>query len=103
MTTTRRAMYVTRTGGPEVLALREEPVGSPGKGEVLVEVAYSGVNFADLAARAGLYPEAPKTPMVLGYELSGHVAALGPGVDTLEVGGAVVAARRFGAYASHAV
>jgi NADPH:quinone reductase-like Zn-dependent oxidoreductase len=73
----------------------ERPLG----GEVLIDVAAAGVNFADTMARVGLYPDAPKPPMVMGYEVAGTVAGVGPGVDGLRDGDRVMAGTRFGGYA----
>ena len=58
---------------------RPDPVA--GAGEVLVDVKAAGINFADLMARIGLYPDAPKPPCVVGYEVAGTVKALGDGVQ----------------------
>jgi NADPH:quinone reductase-like Zn-dependent oxidoreductase len=66
---------------------------------VLIDVAASGINFADLMARMGLYPDAPKPPCVIGYEVAGTVAALGEGVDAVAVGDRVAAPTRFNGYA----
>jgi NADPH:quinone reductase-like Zn-dependent oxidoreductase len=95
-----RQVWITRRGGPEVLEVREAPDPSPGPGEALVRVAAAGVNFADVLARMGLYPDAPPLPCVVGYEAAGTVAALGPGADDgLRVGDRVLALTRFGGYA----
>ena len=93
-----RQVVITRYGGPEVLATRTAADPVPGPGEVLIEVAGAGVNFADLSARAGLYPDAPPPPMVVGYEVAGTVRALGADVDAVAVGDAVMAVTRFGGY-----
>jgi NADPH:quinone reductase-like Zn-dependent oxidoreductase len=95
-----RSLYITRHGGPEVLQLRNAPDPVPGAGEVLIEVARSGLNFADIAARVGLYPDAPKPPAVVGYEVAGTVKAIGPGVSQLRIGDSVLALTRFGGHAS---
>ncbi|MFW5689784.1 MAG: alcohol dehydrogenase catalytic domain-containing protein, partial [Spirochaetota bacterium] len=71
-------IWITKAGGPEVLEVRDAPDPVPAPGEVLIDVAASGVNFADLLARMGMYPDAPPLPCVVGYEVSGTVAALGP-------------------------
>ena len=99
-----RAVVITRHGPPEVLQVQERPEPEPGPGEVLIDVAAAGINFADTMARVGLYPDAPKPPCVVGYEVAGTIAALGPG-DTgeLKVGERVVAPTRFGGYAERAV
>jgi NADPH:quinone reductase-like Zn-dependent oxidoreductase len=94
-----RAVWQTKNGGPEVLAVRESPDPTPGPGEVRVRVRACGLNFAEVMARQGLYPDAPKPPCVLGYEAAGEVDALGPGVDGPAVGTAVVALTRFGGHA----
>ena len=57
-------------GGPEVLQVREVPDLVPGKGQVRIAVTRAGINFADIAGRVGLYPDAPKPPMVMGYEVA---------------------------------
>jgi NADPH:quinone reductase-like Zn-dependent oxidoreductase len=76
----------------------EDPV--PAAGEVVVDVAACGVNFADTMARVGLYADAPKPPMVVGYEVAGTIAAVGDGVDSARVGERVMAGTQFGGYAS---
>ena len=62
-----RQVWITKAGPPEVLQVREAPDPSPGEGEVRVRVKAAGINFADLMARVGLYPDAPKLPCVIGY------------------------------------
>src|SRR5689334_23431770 len=94
-----RAVWLTKAGGPEVLTVRETPDPSPGPGEVRIRVRACGLNFAEVMARQGLYPDAPKPPCVLGYEVAGQVDALGAGVDEPAVGTAVVALTRFGGHA----
>lgn len=94
-----RAVVIARHGPPEVLEVRERPdPGAPGEGEVLVDVKAAGVNFADTMARMGLYPDAPKPPCVVGYEVAGVVAAVGPGVEGVAEGDRVMAGTRFGGY-----
>src|SRR6185503_829008 len=75
----------------------------PGAGEVRIRVRAAGVNFADLLARVGLYPEAPKPPCVVGFEVAGDVDALGPDVEGFEVGQRVMGVCRFGGYAQLAL
>jgi NADPH:quinone reductase-like Zn-dependent oxidoreductase len=94
-----RALVITEHGPPEVLRVQERPDPQPGTGEVRVRVRAVGINFADLLARVGLYPEAPKPPCVVGYEIAGEVDALGPGVEGLAVGDRVMGGCRFGGYA----
>ncbi len=101
-----RAAVITRHGGPEVLEVQERPDPRPGPGEVLIDVAAAGVNFADTMARVGLYPDAPKPPVVVGYEVAGTVAELGDGAgeaDGLRIGQRITAPIRFGGYAERAV
>ena len=76
-----RALYTTKYGGPEVLEVRETQDPEPKAGEVRVRVQRAGLNFSDIAARVGLYPDAPKPPMVSGYEIAGQIDVLGEGVD----------------------
>ncbi len=78
--------------------MEERPDPVAGAGEVLVDVKAAGINFADLMARIGLYPDAPKPPCVIGYEVAGTIAALGNGVEGLAVGDRVMAGTRFGGY-----
>lgn len=98
-----RQVWIPRTGGPDVLTVREAPDPTPGAGEVLIAVEAAGVNFADVLARQGLYPDAPPLPAVVGYEVAGTVAAVGDGVASVAVGDAVLALTRFGGYSSHVV
>src|SRR5206468_1727740 len=99
-----RAVVITRHGDPEVLQVQERPEPQPRSGEVLIDVHAAGINFADLMARIGLYPDAPKPPCVVGYEVAGTIAELGPGTDhNLAKGQRVVAPTRFGGYAERAV
>src|SRR5215216_4368459 len=98
-----KALVVTEHGPPDVLRVQERPDPEPGPGDVRIRVRAAGVNFADLLGRVGLYPDAPKPPCVMGYEVAGDVDALGAGVKDLEVGQRVMAACRFGGYAQLAV
>jgi len=94
-----KQVWIPKIGEPEVLELREAQDPEPKAGEVRVRVAASGINFADILARMGLYPDAPKLPAVVGYEVAGVVDAIGEGVDGLCEGDRVVAMTRFGGYA----
>ena len=99
-----RAVVIARHGPPEVLEVREMPAPDrPLGGQVLVDVRAAGINFADTMARMGLYPDAPKPPCVVGYEVAGEVAAVGPGVEGIAEGDRVVAGTRFGGYAEQVV
>ena len=81
-----KAIQISRTGGPDVLDYVEVPTPTAGPGEVLVKADAIGVNYFDTMIRTGRYRWMPKLPFVLGNEMSGHVAALGPGVTRLKVG-----------------
>ncbi|HLK12820.1 MAG TPA: zinc-binding dehydrogenase [Candidatus Binatia bacterium] len=94
-----RAVWIPRPGPPEVLEVREQPDPVPRAGEVVVQVAATGVNFADVAARLGVYPDAPPYPCVVGYEVAGTVGEVGAGVTGVVPGARVVALTRFGGYA----
>ncbi len=96
-------VWITKAGPPEVLDVREAPTPTPGPGEVLVHVEASGINFADILARQGLYPDAPPLPAVVGYEVAGTIEAVGEGVTKISEGDAVLALTRFGGYTSHIV
>ena len=98
-----RETVITRRGGPEVLQVREASDPAPGRGEVRIAVRAAGVNFADVMARLGLYPDAPPLPAVVGYEVAGIVDAVGDGVTAFRVGDRVLALTRFGGYASAVV
>jgi NADPH:quinone reductase-like Zn-dependent oxidoreductase len=95
-----RQAVIVRHGAPEVLQLREAPDPVPGPDEVRIAVRASGVNFADVMARLGLYPDAPPPPVVVGYEVAGVVDAVGSGVQDVRAGDRRVALTRFGGYAS---
>jgi NADPH:quinone reductase-like Zn-dependent oxidoreductase len=94
-----RQAVITRHGDADVFELREHPDPTPAEGEVRIRVRAAGVNFADLLARIGIYPDAPKPPMVVGYEVAGLVDAVGTGITTVHPGDRVVAQTRFGGYA----
>jgi synaptic vesicle membrane protein VAT-1 len=95
-----RAVVLTGHGGPEVLQVQERPDPPLTPGEVRIAVKAAGINFADTMARVGLYPDAPKPPCVLGYEVSGDVESVGDGVEGLSPGDRVIAGSRFGGQAS---
>jgi NADPH:quinone reductase len=79
-----RTVIIERTGGPEVLALTDRPVGDPGPGELRVRHAACGLNFIDVYQRSGLYPL--PLPAALGMEAAGTVEATGPGVTHVKPG-----------------
>ena len=93
-----RQAVIQRHGGPGVLALREGPDPVPGEGDVRIRVRAAGVNFADVLARLGLYPDAPRPPCVVGYEVAGIVDAVGRSVTGLHEGDRVIGLTRFGGY-----
>src|SRR5438270_13742837 len=99
-----RAVVITKHGGPGVLKVQERPDPELGPGEVRIGVAAAGINFADVMARMGLYPDAPKPPCVVGYEVAGTVLELGEGVSeshpSLAHGQRVLAGTQFGGHAS---
>jgi len=72
-----RQILISRYGAPEVMVPRDAPSPAPAAGEVRIAVRAAGVNFADVLARVGLYPDAPKPPLVVGYEVAGMVDAIG--------------------------
>jgi NADPH:quinone reductase-like Zn-dependent oxidoreductase len=98
-----RAVVITKHGGPAVLDVREQPDPAIAPGQVRIQVAAAGINFADVMARMGLYADAPKTPCVVGYEVAGTILELGEGVDGLVPGQRVFAGTQFGGYASQVV
>ena len=98
-----RAVVITKHGPPSVLAVEERPDPELGPGEVRIDVAASGINFADVLARIGLYPDSPKTPCVVGYEVAGTILELGDVVNGLTPGQRVLASTKFGGYASQVV
>ncbi len=93
-----RQIWITKAGAPEVLAIRHAPDPEPGPGEARIRVEASGVNFADILGRLGLYPDLPPLPVVPGYEVSGRVDAVGEGNGADWVGRDVIALTRFGGY-----
>jgi NADPH:quinone reductase-like Zn-dependent oxidoreductase len=93
-----RQIWITKNGPPEVLEVREAPDPEAAPGEVRIRVRGAGINFADLMARVGLYPDAPKLPCVVGYEVSGTVDQVGAGVTDFAVGDRVFGMPHFGGY-----
>jgi NADPH:quinone reductase-like Zn-dependent oxidoreductase len=94
------AVEITKHGGPDVLKVVERADPALRPGWVRIDVAACGVNFADVMARMGVYPDAPKPPCIIGYEVAGTVLALGEGVEELTHGQRVLAGTKFGGYAS---
>ncbi|QJD16933.1 NAD(P)H-quinone oxidoreductase [Paracoccus sanguinis] len=94
---------IAQPGGPGVLDLRRRPVPAPGQGQILIRVAYAGVNRPDVLQRMGAYAPPPGASDLPGLECSGHVAAIGPGVTRWAVGDAVCALLPGGGYAEYAL
>jgi len=90
-----RQIVTTKNGGVEVLQVQEAPDPVAAPGEVVVRVKAAGLNFADIMARQGLYPDGPPKPCVMGYEVAGIVESLGADADETLLGKAVVAMTRF--------
>lgn len=103
MSETMRAVEISEPGGPEVLAPCQRPTPVPGVGEVLIRVAYAGVNRPDALQRAGNYAPPPDASDLPGLEASGVIDAVGPGVSEWSVGDSVCALLPGGGYAEYAV
>ena len=82
-----RAIVTTRNGDVRVMKVETRPDPVPAPGEVLIHVKAAGLNFADILARQGLYPDGPPKPCVMGYEVSGLIEAVGEGVDSISCPG----------------
>jgi putative PIG3 family NAD(P)H quinone oxidoreductase len=96
-----RAIAVGQPGPPEVMHVAQAGVPAPREGEILIRVAYAGVNRPDCIQRAGHYPPPPDASPVLGLEVSGTVAAVGAGVSQWKIGDAVCALTPGGGYAQY--
>ncbi|MDE2361730.1 MAG: zinc-binding dehydrogenase [Hyphomicrobiales bacterium] len=94
-----RQIWIEKFGAPDVLRVKQAADPSPAAGEIRIRVEASGVNFADIMGRMGLYPDLPPIPVVPGYEVAGKVDAVGAGVDHVWVGRDVLAMTQFGGYA----
>ena len=94
-----RQIWIDKFGAPDVLRVRSAPDPSPAPGQMRIRVEASGVNFADIMGRMGVYPDLPPVPVVPGYEVAGRVDAVGSGLDQQWVGRDVVAMTQFGGYA----
>ena len=98
-----RAVEISRPGGPEVLQLTQRPRPEPGHGQVLIKVAYAGVNRPDALQRAGAYDPPPGASDLPGLECSGEVVPVGPGAEDVAVGDKVCALLPGGGYADYVV
>ena len=94
-----KQIVIPKYGDTDVMEIQEGKDPFPSTGEVLIKVKAIGINFADILARKGLYPDAPKLPCVVGYEVSGIIESVGQGVDASKVGQSVLALTRFKGYA----
>jgi NADPH:quinone reductase-like Zn-dependent oxidoreductase len=95
-----RALVLTKHGPPDqCFAVQERPDPPVGPGQIRIRVRAAGLNFADVLARVGLYPDAPKPPTVMGYEAAGEVESVGAGAEGFEPGQRVVAGTRFNGFA----
>ncbi|WP_299348367.1 NAD(P)H-quinone oxidoreductase [uncultured Shimia sp.] len=101
MSQTMRAVEITEHGGPDVLKIAERPMPQPGVGEVVIKVAYAGVNRPDALQRAGAYAPPPTASDLPGLEASGQIAAVGPGVTEWAEGDEVCALLPGGGYAEY--
>jgi NADPH:quinone reductase-like Zn-dependent oxidoreductase len=93
-----RQAVIPRHGSPDVFVIREGPDPTPSASELRIRVRAAGINFADVLSRLGLYPDAPKPPMVVGYEVAGTIDEIGSEVTGFSDGDRVVALTRFGGY-----
>lgn len=98
-----KQIWITKVGAPETLQVREAPDPEPRAGEIRIRVKASGINFADIMARLGLYQDAPKIPCVVGYEVSGIVDKVGDEIRHVRPGDKVIGLCRFGGYSDAVV
>ena len=98
-----KRLLFTKAGAPETMRVETFHASPPGPNEVAVDVAFGGINFADLLQRLGLYNPRPPYPFTPGYEASGTVVGVGEGVEHLEVGDSVIAVPGTGAHTSHLI
>ncbi|NVO24532.1 NAD(P)H-quinone oxidoreductase [Donghicola mangrovi] len=101
MTQDMRVIEIAKPGGPEVLTPARRPIPEPKAGEVVIRVAYAGVNRPDALQRAGLYNPPPGASDLPGLEASGEISAVGEGVSGLKVGDQVCALLPGGGYAEY--
>ena len=101
MTQTMRAVEITQPGGPDVLKITERPMPEAGNGQIVIKVAYAGVNRPDALQRAGAYAPPPGASDLPGLEASGEVVTVGPGVSEFAVGDQVCGLLPGGGYAEY--
>ena len=94
---------ITKPGGPDVLKLSTRPIPKPATGQVLIKVAYAGVNRPDALQRAGLYKPPSDASDLPGLEAAGEVVEIGNAVSGIEVGDAVCALLPGGGYAEYVI
>ncbi|MBX2812481.1 MAG: zinc-binding dehydrogenase [Myxococcales bacterium] len=98
-----KQIWIPRFGAPEVFEVRSVPDVCVGDNEVRIDVCAVGVNFADVMARMGIYPDGPPAPCVIGYEVAGVIDQIGRGVPEAQLGQRVVAMTHFGGYSSQVI
>lgn len=98
-----RVIEISKPGGPEVLQPATRPVPEPGHGEILIKVAFAGVNRPDALQRAGSYNPPPGASDLPGLEASGRIVGIGPGVTGFAEGDAVCALLPGGGYAEYVI
>jgi NADPH:quinone reductase-like Zn-dependent oxidoreductase len=96
-----RAVWITKHGGLDALEVRETPDPEPRQGEVLVRTRAVGLNYAEVMARRGTYPDAPRPPCVLGYEGAGVVESVADRADEALIGTRVIYMSKFWGQSSH--
>ena len=101
--TEMKQIYFEGAGGADVIRVGAGKVPTPGEGKVLIEVVAAGINRPDIFQRSGNYPPPPGETDIPGMEVSGRIAALGPGVTELKEGDEVCALLGSGGYAEYAV
>lgn len=99
-----KAVYLVKYGSADkAFEIRDIETPRPKEGEVLIKTNAIGLNFADVVARRGLYPDAPKKPCVLGYDVAGIIESVGPGVEHFQKGDRVAGLTRFGGYSEYTI
>lgn len=98
-----KAIYIEKTGtAAKAFEIKNTDIPVPDKREVCIKVECFGLNFADVLARQGLYPDAPPLPSLIGYDVAGYIHAIGSEITEFTVGQRVTALTRFGGYAEYA-